>query len=142
MPLSRWLTIYLSVLPLAGCTVVGGVIGAKQDREIIGTREVPPARAGDLAPKTLIYVSIPGRETIKGRFREVSDSAGVRRLRMETAGGRESLPLDSISDLVAEVREKGHLQKGLVIGAAIDITVVGAVLALIAITILEGGIVY
>ena len=72
----------------------------------------------------------------------MSDSAGVRRLRMETAGGRESLPLDSISDLVAEVREKGHLQKGLVIGAAIDITVVGAVLALIAITILEGGIVY
>jgi hypothetical protein len=142
MPLSRWLTIYLSVLPLAGCTVIGGVIGAKQDREIIGTREVPPARAGDLAPKTLIYVSIPGRETIKGRFREVSDSAGARRLRMKTAGGRESVPLDSISDLVAEVREKGHLQKGLVIGAAIDIVVAAFVLTLITATVDAGGISY
>jgi hypothetical protein len=132
MPIRRWLTLCLCFLPLAGCTVVGGVIGAKRDREIIGTREVPPAQAGDLAPKTVIYVSIPGRETSKGRFREVSDSAGIRCLRMETTGGRESVPLDSISDLVAEVHEKGHLRNGLIIGGAIDIVVAGIVLGLIA----------
>lgn len=129
--MSRWFTVCLCLLPLAGCTVVGGVIGAKRDREIIRTREVPPARAGDLAAKTVIYVSIPGRETAKGRFRDVSDSAGIRCLRMETTEGGESVPLDSISDLVAEVHEKGNLRNGLIIGAAIDIAVAGIVLGII-----------
>jgi hypothetical protein len=135
MPLSRWLTVCLGLLLLSGCTVVGGVIGAKRDREVIGTHEVPPDRAGDLAPKTVIYVSIPGRETAKGRYRDVSDSAGIRRLRMETAEGGESVALDSVSDLVAEVHEKGHLRNGLIIGAAIDIAVAGIVLMLVTVAV-------
>jgi len=131
MPRSHWIAACLCALPLAGCTVIGGTIGARRDAETIGTREVQPSKAGELASKTIIYATLPGREPAKGRFREASDSAGIHLLRMETAEGRESLPLDSVSDLVAEVRNHGHMMKGLVIGAAIDATLVGAALAIV-----------
>ncbi|MBW8886327.1 MAG: hypothetical protein JF616_01110 [Fibrobacteres bacterium] len=131
MTISHWITVCVCALPLGGCTVIGGVIGAHRDAEIIGTREVAPTKAGDLSSKTVIYATLAGREPAKGRFRGVSDSAGIRLLRIETADGRESLPLDSVSDLVAEVPNRGHLLAGLIIGAAIDATLAGAVLAIV-----------
>jgi hypothetical protein len=131
MPTCHWITACLSALPLTGCTVIGGVIGAHRDAEILGTREVPISEVGGLASKTMVYATMKGREPLKGRLGEVSDSAGIRLLRMQTADGRESLPLDSLTDLVADVHSHGHLVGGLVIGAAIDVVLVGAVLAIV-----------
>jgi hypothetical protein len=119
------LAIILAIM-LAGCSAAGGYIGARRDAETNRTREFPIAQADRIPLGSVIYATPIRGETAKGIFRGVSDSAGIRSLRMDTGDGRENRPLDSLSALVAEVHGHKYLGRGLMIGAAIDVGVIGA----------------
>jgi hypothetical protein len=122
---NRLLFCWLWAPLLAGCSVAGGFIGAHRDAETTRTREVPAAQADRIPSGSVIYATPVQGERAKGIFRGVSDSAGRRFLRMDSEMGRQAIPLDSLSELAAETHGHKYLGRGLIIGAAIDVGVIG-----------------
>ncbi len=108
-----------------GCTVIGGMVGSLRPEGPTRTRIVSAAEIRSLTPGTRVYATIPDRETLTGAFRGVSDSAGRSRLRMESIGAVVSIPLDSINELVEDIPARNHLVQGALLGAAIDVMLVG-----------------
>ena len=123
-PLRRILPLIFPLIAFAmqGCTVIGGVVGSARPDGPTRTRIVPRDEVAIVSRGTLVFATIPERETLRGRFREISDSAGKERMRLECEGGVVSIPLDSITELVEDLPPRTHIMEGLLIGAAIDLT--------------------
>lgn len=110
---------------LSGCSALGGYIGAHRDAETTRIREITVAHAERIRDASILYATPIRGERQKGIFRGVSDSAGVRFLRMDSESGRQSIPLDSLTELAAEEHGHKYLGRGLMIGAAIDVALIG-----------------
>ncbi len=115
----------LSLLLLTGCSAIGGYIGAHRDAETTRIREITVAHAERIRDGSVIYATPIRGERQKGIFRGMTDSAGVRFLGMDSETGRQSIPLDSLTELAAEEHGHKYLGRGLMIGAAIDVAVIG-----------------
>jgi hypothetical protein len=100
-------------------------MGHARDAEVARTRIVPLSEAGHIPPGTLVYATIRDRETVKGRFRGMDDSAGEKHLRIEAEGTEQRIPMADVNEVAAEAPSHKYLGRGLMIGAAVDITLLG-----------------
>lgn len=124
---------FLPVLALsgclfAGCTAIGATVGHIRDTDASRTRIVPRDQAAGIPEGTLVFATIPDRETLRGRFKGLDDSAGTRMLRVEAGGADVLVPLDQVTELVEEHHDRRHMWTGLWIGASVDLILIGGAL--------------
>jgi hypothetical protein len=116
----------LATCLLAGCTAIGATVGHIRDTETSRTRIVPRDQASGIPAGTLVFATIPDRETLRGRFRAVEDSSGTSLLRVESGGSDVRVPLDRVTELVEEIHDRRRMWTGLWIGASVDILLIGS----------------
>ncbi len=126
---------FFSVLPLifmlTGCTVIGGVVGHGKDVAENRTRIVPVAEAASLRTGATVYLTIPNRETLKGRFAEITDQEGRKYIHLKSPDGEMKVGLADVTEIAEDYRDHDKLMKGLFIGGALDIVLIGGPIWLI-----------
>lgn len=118
----------LAAALLSDCALIGAAAGHARDQESSRTRVVPVDQAAAIPPGTLIFATIPDRETLRGRFRAIEDSAGHKLLKVDSEAVTVKVPLDQISELAEEVHDRRRFWTGLGIGASIDLLLIGSAL--------------
>lgn len=114
------------LLLLAGCAAIGGAAGHARDAERTRTRVVPAGEYASIPIGTLVFATIPERETLRGRFEGIDDSAGAKILRVETSGRHFGVPMDRVTELVEEAHGHRFMWTGIWIGASIDVFLLGS----------------
>lgn len=110
---------------LIGCAVIGGVIGHGKDVAENRTRIVPVAEAASLRKGATVFLTIPNRETLKGRFAEISEREGKKSIHLKTPDGEMRIGLADVTEIVEDYRNHDKLIKGALIGGALDVVLVG-----------------
>jgi hypothetical protein len=110
---------------LMGCSVIGGVIGHGQDVAENRTRMVPVAEAASLRKGATVYLTIPNRETLKGRFAEIVEKDGRKSIRLKTPDGEMKVGLADVAEIAEDYRDHDKLIRGALIGGLLDIVLIG-----------------
>lgn len=110
---------------LVGCSVIGGVVGHGKDVAENRTRIVPVAEAASLRKGATVYLTIPNRETLKGRFAELTEREGKKSILLKTPDGEMRIGLADVTEIVEDYRDHDKLIKGAIIGGALDIVLIG-----------------
>jgi hypothetical protein len=113
---------------LSTCTVIGGVVGhAKDDRET-RTRIIPVSEAATLRRGAMVYLTIPDREPLKGRFVSLEENGGRKTIGLRTPDGETRLGLADVGEIAEDLRDNDKLIKGLIIGGLVDAILAGGAL--------------
>lgn len=119
----------LSLLSLicifTGCTVIGGMVGHGKDVAENRTRIVPVAEAASLRKGATVYLTIPNRETLKGRFAEITEQEGRKYIHLKSPDGGMRIGLDDVTEIAEDYRDHDKLIKGALIGGALDAVLIG-----------------
>lgn len=110
---------------LTGCTVIGGVVGHGKDIAESRTRIVPTAEAVSLRKGATVYLTIPNRETLKGRFSALSEKDGKQAIHLKTPDGEVKIGLADVTEIAEDYRDHDKLIKGAVVGGFLDILLIG-----------------
>lgn len=110
---------------LTGCTVIGGVAGHGKDIAENRTRIVPAAEAASLRKGAMVYLTIPNRETLKGRFAALSEKDGKQAIHLKTPDGEVKIGLADVTEIAEDYRDHDKLIKGAVVGGFLDILLIG-----------------
>lgn len=113
------------LIPLMGCTVIGGVVGHGKDVAESRTRIVPVAEAASLRKGATVFLTIPNRETLKGRFAALSERDGKRSIHLRTPDGEMRIGLADVTEIAEDYRDHDKLIKGACIGSFLDIVLIG-----------------
>ena len=119
------LTAFALLSQLMGCTVIGGVVGHGKDVAETRTRIVPAAEAATLRKGATVYLTIPNRETLKGRFAALSEKDGKKAIHLKTPDGEMKIGLADVTEIVEDYRNHDKLIKGALIGGFLDIVLIG-----------------
>ena len=111
--------------PLTGCTVIGGVVGHGRDVAESRTRIVPVAQAASLRKGATVFLTIPNRETLTGRFAALSERDGKKSIHLRTPDGEMKIGLADVTEIAEDYRDHDKLIKGALIGAAVDAVLIG-----------------
>ncbi|MDB5104592.1 MAG: hypothetical protein JWP91_2281 [Fibrobacteres bacterium] len=112
-------------LCLSGCSVIGGVAGHARDDLETRTRIIDVKDAGSLRKGAMVYLTIPNRETMKGRFSSLTETNGRKYVNLRTPDGEARIGLADVSEIAEDLRDNDKLIKGLLIGGAIDLAIAG-----------------
>lgn len=110
---------------LTGCTVIGGVVGHRKDVAENRTRIVPVAEAASLRKGATVYLTIPNRETLKGRFAEITEQEGRKYIHLKSPDGGMRIGLADVTEIAEDYRDHDKLIKGALIGGALDVVLIG-----------------
>lgn len=114
-----------TIAQLMGCTVIGGAVGHGKDVAESRTRIVPVAEAASLRKGAMVYLTIPNRETLKGRFAELSERDGKQSIHLKTPDGDMKIGLADVTEIAEDYRNHDKLIKGALIGAVVDAVLIG-----------------
>ena len=110
---------------LMGCTVIGGVFGNIRDNQESRTRMVPVAEAANLRKGSMVYLTIPNRETLKGRFAALSEKEGKKSIHLKSPDGEMKIGLADVTEIVEDYRNHDKMIKGALIGGMVDVVLIG-----------------
>jgi hypothetical protein len=116
---------------LVGCTIIGGVVGHGKDVAENQTRIVPVAEASSLRKGATVYLTIPNRETLKGRFAALSEKDGKTSIHLKTPDGEVKMGLADVTEIAEDYRDHDKLIKGALVGGLLDIVLIGGPLWLL-----------
>ncbi|GEM_PF-3676652 len=119
-----------SALLLSGCSVIGGITGHARDDQESLTKIIPIAEAGTLRKGATVYLTIPNRETLKGRFTALTEQDGRKYVNLKTRDGETKVGLGDVTEIAEDIRDNDKLVKGILIGGAVDVVVIGGGLLL------------
>ncbi len=134
VPVSLALSLVLSLAlltQLMGCTVIGGVVGHGKDVAESRTRIVPVAEAASLRKGATVFLTIPNRETLKGRFAALSERDGKQSIHLRTPDGEMKIGLADVTEIAEDYRDHDKLIQGACIGGLLDIVLIGGPIWLI-----------
>jgi hypothetical protein len=115
----------LSILSLQGCSVIGGIVGRNMDEQEVRTKIIPVSDAASLHKGAMVYLTIPERETLKGRFESLSEQNGKRYIHLRIPDGQVRIGLGDVSEIAEDYRDNDKMVKGILIGGAVDLVIVG-----------------
>ena len=110
---------------LMGCSIIGGVVGHGKDLEENRIRIVPVAEAASLRKGATVFLTIPNRETLKGRFAALSEREGKMSIHLKTPDGEMQIGLADVTEIAEDFRDHDKLIKGAFIGGLLDIVLIG-----------------
>jgi hypothetical protein len=116
---------FVLLTQLMGCTVIGGVVGHGRDVAESRTRIVPVAEAASLRKGATVFLTIPNRETLKGRFTALSERDGKKSIHLRTPDGEMKIGLADVTEIAEDYRNHDKLIKGACIGGFLDIVLIG-----------------
>lgn len=116
----------LACLVLSGCTVIGGYVGYQKDSLEVQTRIVPVPEAATLRKGSMVFLTIPNQETMKGRFQSLSSENGKQSIHLSNPDGESRIGLGDVTEIVEEYRDNDKLIKGTAIGVFVDAALLGS----------------
>lgn len=125
------LTAFALLSQLMGCTIIGGAVGHGKDVAETRTRIVPAAEAATLRKGATVYLTIPNRETLKGRFAALTEKEGKKSIHLKTPDGEMKIGLADVTEIAEDYRNHDKLIKGALIGGVLDIVLIGGPIWLI-----------
>jgi hypothetical protein len=78
----------------------------------------------------MVYLTIPNRETLKGRFAALSEKDGKQAIHLKTPDGEMKIGLADVTEIAEDYRDHDKLIKGALVGGFLDIVLIGGPLLL------------